>query len=262
MPCAHSVLTFSRQPSRSLVEQILKVQHNVQVCLGKNEVLLRDIWIPDFVMVRKRPPVSRAGPPGRGPKSLSRMAKSSYSALLQAWTLSALPMLILPLGLLTTLLLSRPSNGAGSSYSGGHSPGNALYSKVPATQLTFVSSLSSTLATALLPAMMALFSFVAASGVAKNSDSENVHKLASPYQLSMLIDVLSGSLGGLWSFLKYLSSSNRKSLPVIPDLWRSVTMFALSLLVAFVSFEPSCHLGTLIKYIGFRLQRLMLGSIL
>ena len=167
------------------------------------------------------------------------MTDQSYSTLLQAWALSAIPMLVLPLALLTTLLLSMPPSYIDPTYSNGQPLGTALFSTVPATQLTFMSSASSTLATALLPALMSLYSFIAASSVVNNSDFENDRDLPSPYQFSLFIQTLSGSILGVWSFFRYRLGSKSKRFKVVPDLWKSVAVLVLVTLLAFADvFNP------------------------
>lgn len=139
-----------------------------------------------------------------------------------AWTFAAIPMLSLASAFVAALEASKPRSPPGSFYTDGQqinrSLGFAFYSKIPSTQLTFIASFSSTLATALLPASMALFSYTTALTMTRDSDTENRQHLPSPYQLELLISSLNGSLLAFWSFATYVLGRKGKRVTIIPQL--------------------------------------------
>ncbi|KAI4251776.1 MAG: hypothetical protein L6R42_008238, partial [Xanthoria sp. 1 TBL-2021] len=174
---------------------------------------------------------------GRTPdSSWSGTMGSHYLSIFTAWTLATVPMVILALAFSLVVQYSRPKAPPGSFYSDREqaniSLGSAIYSKIPSTQLTFIASFSATLATTLLPALMALFSYTVAIAITKDSDGENREGLPSPYQLQLLISSLDGSLLALWSFALYLFSGKRRGVAVISNLWKVVSFFSTIALLA------------------------------
>ncbi|KAI4111306.1 MAG: hypothetical protein LQ339_000767 [Xanthoria mediterranea] len=147
------------------------------------------------------------------------------------WSLSAVPMAILAISFVVVVDRTKPASPSGSFYSDGQqanlSLGSAFYSDTPSTRLTFIASFSSTLATTMLPAIMALFSYTTALAVSRESDSEAQHRLPSPYQLDLLINILGGSLQALWSFVMYVFGSKRKRVAVVPQLWKATLLFSM-----------------------------------
>ncbi|KAL8716575.1 MAG: hypothetical protein Q9225_006106 [Loekoesia sp. 1 TL-2023] len=123
---------------------------------------------------------------------------SHYMSIMTAWIIATVPVLILAAAFLVAVERSKPKAPLGSFYSDGQQTniplGSAVYSKIPSTQLTFIASFSSTLATAVLPAVMALFSYTIAHAITEDSDTEIRQRLPSPYQLELLISALNGSL--------------------------------------------------------------------
>ena len=166
-----------------------------------------------------------------------------YLNIQLAWSLATIPMFILAMAFLATVESSRPRITKGSFYSDGQQAdiplGSAIYSKIPATQLTFMVSFSATLATALLPASMALYSYIVALAITTDSDSEseNWKRLLSPYQLQLIINSLSGSLLALWSFACYVFSPRRKRVAVVPHLWRAVWVLGTMALLAYAFYQ-------------------------
>ncbi|KAL8866507.1 MAG: hypothetical protein Q9174_006264, partial [Haloplaca sp. 1 TL-2023] len=160
-----------------------------------------------------------------------------YWTIFIAWTFAVVPLTILAVAFPVAIERSQPTISPGSFYSNDERVnvplGSAVYSKIPSTQLTFIASLSSTLSTAVLPAIMALFSYTIANNIAHNSDAENRDRLPSPYQLELLINVVNGSLRTFWSFLKYTFGPKRRRVRVIPDLWLACCMFFVITLIAY-----------------------------
>jgi hypothetical protein len=78
------------------------------------------------------------------------------------------------------------------------------------TRLVTVASWTSTL-TSLLPSFaMLLVRFPVARTLMTASRDRNTNDLPTPYQLSMLLGVLSGSVGSLWDWLKYRGWKKRE----------------------------------------------------
>ena len=153
---------------------------------------------------------------------------SHYLNIFTAWVFAAVPMSILAVAFVLVVEDSKPKVTPRSFYTDGQqtnhmSLGSAIYSQIPSTQLTFIASFSATLATALLPASMALYSYTAALNIAQDSDSETTHKLPSAYQLEIVISTLNGSLLALWSFATYLCSKGKR-VAVIPILRKAALL--------------------------------------
>lgn len=169
---------------------------------------------------------------------------SHYWSIMTAWSIATVLLLILAVAFLVSVERSQPKAPSGSFYSDGQqtnlSLGSALYSSIPSTQITFIASFSSTLATAVLPAMMALFSYTAALAGTEDSDAENQQRLPSPFQLELLISALNGSVLALWSFATYVLSRRRTNVAVVPNLWSAMTIFSTLALLAYESFLSGC----------------------
>lgn len=181
---------------------------------------------------------SKAIPPkGKTCESWSNTMGSHYLNIFTAWTLATIPILLLAVVFLIVVEHSRLKATPGSFYSDGQqvniSLGSAVYSSIPSTQLTFVASFSSTLATALLPAVMALYSYVSALAITRDSDTDDADRLPSPYQLELLITGLNGSILALWSFATYRLSYKQKRVPVTPNLWRALSMLGTMTALAY-----------------------------
>lgn len=162
---------------------------------------------------------------------------SHYLNILTAWTFSTVPMTILAVALVVIVDRSKPrSSPLGSFYSDGSqansSLGSALYSKIPSTQLTFIASFSSTLATTVLPAVMALLSYTVALAVTRDSDEETWQRLPSPYQLELLISTLNGSLLAFWSFAIYVLGPKRRRIAVVPHVWKATMVLGIMAILA------------------------------
>lgn len=182
---------------------------------------------------------------GRIPNSSwSGTMGSHYLSIFTAWTLATVPMMILALAFSLVVQYSRPEAHPGSFYSDREqaniSLGSAIYSKIPSTQLSFIASFSSTLATTLLPAVMALFSYTIALAITRDSDTENRQGLPSPFQLQLLISSLDGSLLSLWRFIRYLFSRKRRGVAVVSNLWKVVSLFSTMALLAYVLCSSQC----------------------
>jgi hypothetical protein len=57
---------------------------------------------------------------------------------------------------------------------------------------------------------MVLVSYPVARTILNASKEKNTYNLPTPYQLSMMLGVLSGSIGSLWSWFKYQRWNKRE----------------------------------------------------
>ena len=148
--------------------------------------------------------------------------------------------LILPMLILTAVLLAlvfgnqMPNLNSTYSYNNDTelSLGSAFYVNYSTTTLVYIASLSSTLAPVLISAAMILFSYSLARNIAQQSDSENVSKLPSPFQLQLLIRIVDGRLTALWSYLLYVFGRKQRKVAVVSVLWQAVLMMLASVLLA------------------------------
>ncbi|KAL8787290.1 MAG: hypothetical protein Q9213_002281 [Squamulea squamosa] len=167
---------------------------------------------------------------------------SHYLSIFTAWTLATVPMVILAVAFSLVVENSKPEAPPGSYYSDREhanlSLGSAIYSKIPSTQLTFVASFSSTLATTVLPAVMALVSYPVALAVSIDSDKEIQRRLPSPYQLELLISALNGSLLALWSFTVYMFSNKRRRVASVSTVQYVATVVVPPSDSTFETFAP------------------------
>jgi hypothetical protein len=79
-----------------------------------------------------------------------------------------------------------------------------------ATKLLTVASWTSALSSLLPSVAMALVSFPVARTIMNASKNKRTDDLPTPYQLIMLLGVLSGSVGSLWAWFKYRNWKKRE----------------------------------------------------
>lgn len=179
---------------------------------------------------------------GQDVHSRSGTMNSHYLNIMTAWVIATVPILVLAIVFLVVVEYSRPRAPPGSYYSDERQAslplGSAIYSRIPSTQLTFIASFSSTLATAVLPATMALFSYVVALVITRDSDLDHGQRLPSPYQLELLISILDGSLLALWSFAKYTLSWKSHRITMVPILKGAACIMGITVVLAYESPEP------------------------
>jgi len=81
---------------------------------------------------------------------------------------------------------------------------NAYYVRISSTTVVLLASFSSSIAPTLVSFFMVLFSYPISRRILKISDGRKLSDLPTPFQLGLLITTLSGSLGALWHWVKYL----------------------------------------------------------
>jgi hypothetical protein len=132
--------------------------------------------------------------------------------------LLSLAVIVIPVVILTAVLLGLIThNQVPQTYSA--LPGvpdplamesSAFLVDFSATGLLTVASWTSTVSTLLPSFAMVLFSYPVARTILNASKEKNTDNLPTPYQLSMLLGVLSGSIGSLWSWFKYQGWNKRE----------------------------------------------------
>ena len=163
----------------------------------------------------------------KGRKPWKGIMGGEYTEIMLATAILVIPMLALAL-VLIGLVFSNLMPTTNASYSTGNKTdlplGQAYYVAYSATRLVFVSSVSSTLSTVLMGSAMLLFSYPVAAYLARKSDAEVTSKLPTPYQLSLMVNLIEAKLLSLFSVLSYIAGSKKKKVAVVPDLARLITM--------------------------------------
>ena len=120
------------------------------------------------------------------------------------------------------------------------------YVNYSATRLVFISSLSSTLALALVPVSMTLFAYISAFTLQKASSAGKLSKLPSPYQSELTIRLLGGNAMDLYRYLRYTLLRRQKGLAAVPILNHSALVLALMLILAvcITLVDALLHIGT------------------
>ena len=106
------------------------------------------------------------------------------------------------------------------------------YVNYSATRLVFISSLSSTLALALVPVAMTLFAYMAAFTLQKASNTGKICNLPSPFQFELTVQLLGGNITALYRYLKYIFRRKQKRMAAVPVLNTSALVLALMLVLA------------------------------
>lgn len=119
---------------------------------------------------------------------------------------------------------------------------NYLLVDFSATRLVFIASWSSTLAPMLLGSLMALWHIPTVCKVASDTALDNVKELPTPYQLSMLIGLSSGSFDELRKYIMYRFSNVKASQPQI--VGRSARILIVSSMLAALIFAADTAIHT------------------
>ncbi|KAK5954071.1 hypothetical protein OHC33_004642 [Knufia fluminis] len=120
------------------------------------------------------------------------------------------------------------------------------YVNYSATRLVFISSLASTLALALVPVAMALFSYITAFTMRKASARPSIYKLPSPYQFELCVRLLGGNMLDFYRYLQYLVKPRQKKTTVPPILHSTAFMLGalLALALAVPIVDALLHIKT------------------
>jgi hypothetical protein len=85
-----------------------------------------------------------------------------------------------------------------------HDESDVIYVRLSATTLTTIASWSSTVAPILVGCAVTLISYPVARGILLAGQNNKPHDLLTPYQLSLMLRMLtSGSPASLWHWMKY-----------------------------------------------------------
>lgn len=119
-------------------------------------------------------------------------------------------------------------NGANNALSSGF-----YYVNYSATRLAFVSSLSSTLALALVPvAMSLLYAYVAAAALQRASLLQQHERLPSPFQFKILLQMLAGGTLDIFAYFKYVTRRKQHRDGPTPLLNATAVVLSFMLLLA------------------------------
>lgn len=187
---------------------------------------------------------------------LKTQKPTTSKGIMGGWALEiglASAMLILPMFIVTAVLLAlvfghqMPNHNSTYSYDNETELplGSAYFVNYSATTLVYIASLSSTLATLIIPAAMILFSYSLARSMALGSDANNVSKLPSPFQLQLLIKMVDGRLTALSSYFQYVFGRKQRKVTVVPVLWQAVAVMLAMVLLMWAPSKP-CNLLTIV----------------
>jgi hypothetical protein len=128
--------------------------------------------------------------------------------ILVAFTIMTIPMILFSALLLGLVYHYRIVQNAFVSenlaFDSGQDDSNSFFAKISATTLIVIASWCSTIAPILVGFAVTLISYPVASSILSASEKQKATELPTPYQLSLLLRMLSnGSLSSLWGWLKY-----------------------------------------------------------
>ena len=131
-----------------------------------------------------------------------------------AFFLVSIPMFVFSVVLLGLVSHFRVSHGhvpySNLDFSGSQDEAGVYYVNFGATRLIFIASWSSSLAPALVGSALAMFSFPIAHNYLQRTREQRKTGLLTPYQLSIVLRLFTGgSIGALWSWVKYLHTWRR-----------------------------------------------------
>ena len=147
----------------------------------------------------------------------------SISRILMTGAIITIPMIVVPVTLLVLVFrYQKPTIYTNpvaelDMVTVGVAPG-FYYVDISATTLVFLASWVSTISMSLTTAMMGLLSYVVARDLLRRSKGATKSTLPTPFQMSLLINILSGSVLDLWTWIQSSlvrrRSRKAKSVPV------------------------------------------------
>jgi hypothetical protein len=142
--------------------------------------------------------------PDRGTKRM----QGRIQEIIIAFTVMTLPMLIFSGVLLGLVFHYRIKQNdfisTDLAFDSNQNDPNVYFVRISATTLTTVASWSSTIAPVLVGFGVALVSYPVAKGLLTASEKHQVAQLPTPFQLSLIVRMISsGSISALWSWLMY-----------------------------------------------------------
>jgi len=177
-----------------------------------------------------------------GSRDLSRISGKLFDVLL-ACALITIPMTLFPLVLLYLVFryqvhqavpLANNLDLLGNSTDSGH-----YYVDISATTLVFVASWSSTVSLTLVSSVMLLVSYPVSRALLGRSHNRDVKRLPTPYQLTLLVDLLRGEIMSIWRGLRYLLTWEKtRSELATSVLWPSAILCSVIILRYTVTLIP------------------------
>ena len=176
--------------------------------------------------------------PGRPVRQGGQGIGGGLKQILLATALLTIPMLVLSSLLLGLVLNNRITSSSPQKSAfpavGGEPETGVYFAKISATRLTTVASWSSSL-TPLLPGfVMMLVFFPVASSIKSCSESADISKLPTPFQLNLLLGMSGGGPGALWEWAKYIFWRRRETSTHVVRL--SAVLLIISLLLGYALF--------------------------
>lgn len=95
---------------------------------------------------------------------------------------------------------------------------SAYYIDYSATRLATVSSWTSTATSLIFPFSATLLAYPIARSFYQRSSAPDPHQLPTPYQLSIMIGLLGGGLGAMWTHMRYFFWKGRPRIPPVVSL--------------------------------------------
>lgn len=121
-----------------------------------------------------------------------------------AFAVVVIPLSILSLALLGVVLGFQIDTSKPTSLGPDQEPIAGYYIvDMSATTIVLIASYSSTIAPIAVGFAMTLLSYPIANDIIKYSERRQLDKLPTPYQLGLMINLRSGSIGSLWPWFKY-----------------------------------------------------------
>ncbi|KAH0559688.1 hypothetical protein GP486_003799 [Trichoglossum hirsutum] len=98
---------------------------------------------------------------------------------------------------------------------------------------------------------MVLFSYPVAARMIRRSEAGQLAALPTPYQLNMLVGVIGGGFGTLWSAVKYVFGWRGRKPGVVPELWWSMLMMVIAIILSILISLADTWLHVTTKTISF-----------
>lgn len=119
-----------------------------------------------------------------------------------------------------------------------------IYVHYSSAQLLFITSWSSSMAPVLLCFLMKLWQIEASRDIIEASKGSNHERLITPYQLSLIINMSTGTLSELITYIKYLLWKKKAKQPPVLTKSASILIFGGLIYVAIVAVDTTLHYTT------------------
>lgn len=155
-----------------------------------------------------------------------------------AFFLVSIPLFVFSVVLLGLVSHFRVSHGhvpySSLDFPGSQDEAGVYYVNLSATKLIFIASWSSSLAPALVGFALTMFSFPIAHNYLQHTREQRKIDLLTPYQLSIVLRLFTGgSLGALWTWVKYLHRWRSRRQSQAPALKGTAVLATLCTFLAY-----------------------------